>query len=126
MDRIDGYVDFSTLTPMVTLKLLSNEGEEVDVPSMVDTGYNGDIILPESKINEMRLEYLGKSWGELADGDVSEMKLFKGRLKWFNADKEVLVGATRSDVALLGTLLLADCELNVNFKDNSVRIQRYT
>lgn len=124
MDRIDGYVDASTLTPMVTLKLLSDYGEEFDVSSMVDTGYNGDMILPEGMINKMKLEYSGTSWGELADGAVSEMKIFKGRLRWFDTEKEILVGATRSDIALMGTLLLADCELNVNFKDSSVMIQR--
>ncbi len=124
MDDIDGYVDLSTLTPIVTLRLLSNDDKEFDLATMVDTGYNGDIILPERLIDEMRLEYSGASWGELANGDVSEMKIFRGRLKWFDADKEISIGATRSDVALMGTLLLVDCDLNVNFADGLVRIHK--
>jgi hypothetical protein len=52
-----------------------------------------------------------------------ELKLFRGKIEWFDAIREVAVGASQSDDALLGTLLLADCKLDVNFKEGSVRIE---
>ena len=122
MARIDGYVDRPTLAPFVNLMLISAVGEEVELPAIIDTGYNGEVILSEGRIRELGLEFLGTIDTELADGEVIELDLFRGRIKWFDKIREVAVGASRSEDTLLGTLFLADCELDVNFKDGWVKI----
>ena len=114
---MDGYVDRSTLTPFVRLKLISAMDEEIELSAIIDTGYNGEVILSENKIQEMGLEFLGTIDTELADGRIVELDLFRGRIKWFGRIQEVAVGASRSEDTLMGTLLLADCELDINFKD---------
>jgi clan AA aspartic protease len=124
MDRIDGHVDFGTLSPIVSLTLLSEKDEEINIPTMVDTGYNGELILPESKIHKLNLEYVGTIDGELANGELIEMKLFKGRLQWIGGIVEVAIGSTESESPLLGTLLLTDCELHVNFRNGAVEISK--
>jgi clan AA aspartic protease len=122
--KMDGYVDRSTLTPMVRLKLISAMEEEIELNAIIDTGYNGEVILSEKKIQEMGLEFLGTIDTELADGRIVELDLFRGRIKWFGRIQEVAVGASRSDDTLLGTLLLADCELDINFKDGWAKIEQ--
>ena len=122
-ERIDGYVDFSTLSPMITAKLISSNNEEIEFPAIIDTGYNGEVILPESKIHEMDLEFLGTIDSELANGEVVGIELFKGKSKWFNTIREITIGASQSNDALLGTLLLVNCELDVNFKQGWVKIE---
>jgi clan AA aspartic protease len=122
--KMDGYVDRSTLTPMVRLKLISAMEEEIELSAIIDTGYNGEVILSENKIQEMGLEFLGTIDTELADGRIVELDLFRGRIKWFGRIQEVAVGASRSDDTLLGTLLLADCELDINFKDGWAKIEQ--
>lgn len=122
--RIEGYVDSSTFSPMVSIKLVSSEDEEVESPAIVDTGYNGEVILPENKIQEMGLEFLGTIDSELANGQIVEIELFRGRLKWFDMMREVTIGATQSDEALLGTQLLSDCELRVDFKQGKLTIDQ--
>ncbi len=124
VDRIDGNVDFSTLTPMVRIQLISSSNEEIEFPAIIDTGYNGEVILPEHRVQEMGLEFLGTIDNELADGRVVEIEFFRGRIKWFDDVQEVAIGASQSDDTLLGTLLLANCELNVNFKQGSVKIEQ--
>jgi len=124
MVKVDGYVDRSTLTPFVRLKLISAMDEEIELSAIIDTGYNGEVILSENKIQEMGLEFLGTIDTELADGRIVELDLFRGRIKWFGRIQEVAVGASRSEDALLGTLLLADCELDINFKDGWVKIEQ--
>lgn len=124
VETIDGYVDFSRLFPMVIAKLISSANKEIELPAIVDTGYNGEVILPESKIQEMGFEFLGTIDGELANGQIVEIELFKGRLKWFDKVQEVAVGASQSDDTLLGTLLLANSELNIDFKQGQVKIER--
>ena len=121
---MDGYVDRSTLTPFVRLKLISAMDEEIELSAIIDIGYNGEVILSENKIQEMGLEFLGTIDTELADGRIVELDLFKGRIRWFGRIKEVAVGASRSEDTLLGTLLLADCELDINFKDGWAKIEQ--
>jgi hypothetical protein len=72
----------------------------------------------------MGMEFLGTIDTELANGEIVELELFKGRMKWFDAIREVAIGASESNDALLGTLLLADCELHINFKEGCVKIDR--
>ena len=122
--KMDGYVDRSTLTPLVRLKLISARDEEIELSAIIDTGYNGEVILSKNKIQEMGLEFLGTIDTELADGRIVELDLFRGRIKWFGRIQEVAVGASRSEDALLGTLLLADCELDINFKDGWAKIEQ--
>lgn len=120
---MDGYVDRSTLTPLVRLKLISARDEEIELSAIIDTGYNGEVILSENKIEEMGLEFLGTIDTELADGSIVELDLFRGRIKWFGRIQEVAVGASRSEDTLLGNLLLSDCQLDINFKEGWVKIE---
>jgi clan AA aspartic protease len=121
--KMDGYVDRSTLTPLVRLKLISARDEEIELSAIIDTGYNGEVILSENKIEEMGLEFLGTIDTELADGSIVELDLFRGRIKWFGRIQEVAVGASRSEDTLLGNLLLSDCQLDINFKEGWVKIE---
>ena len=122
--RIEGHVDFSTFSPLVKVKLISSSDEEIEFSTIVDTGYNGEVILPEREVQKMGLEFLGTIDSELANGQIVEIDLFRGRINWFNKIQEVAIGASQSDDILLGTLLLANCNLNVNFKQGSVGIEQ--
>jgi clan AA aspartic protease len=124
MARIDGYVDRSTLAPFVEIKVISQRNEEIELPAMIDTGYNGEVILPEEKIRSLGLEFLGTIDTELANGEIVELDLYRGWFKWFDSIQEVAVGSSRSEDTLLGTLILADCHLDINFREGWVTIER--
>lgn len=124
MDTIDGYVDPATVYPMVALDFLDMRGREFSVPLIVDTGYNGEAPLSESETRGMDLVPRGMMSGETATGEIVEVNLYRCRLRLFGENREVTVGVTGSDSSLLGTLLLADCELCVNFKESLVQIRR--
>ena len=124
MAKIDGNVDHSTLAPYVKITVVSQTRDEIEVSAMIDTGYNGEVVLSEDKIRSLGLEFLGTIDTELADGEIVEMDLFKGWIKWFDRILEVAVGSSRSEDTLLGTLVLADCHLDINFKEGWVTIER--
>jgi len=124
MAKIDGNVDHSTLAPCVKITVVSQTRDEIEVSAMIDTGYNGEVILSKDKIRSLGLEFLGTIDTELADGEIVEMDLFKGWIKWFDRILEVAVGSSRSEDTLLGTLVLADCHLDINFKEGWVTIER--
>lgn len=124
MDTINGFVDPATVYPMVALDFLDKRGEKFNIHLIVDTGFNGEALLSESATREMDLVSRGMMSGEIATGEIVEVNLYRCRLSLFDEIQEITVGVTGSDNSLLGTLLLADCELDINFKDNSVRIQQ--
>jgi len=66
--RIEGHVDFSTFSPFVRVKLISSSNGEIEFSAIVDTGYNGEVILPEREAQKMGLEFLGTIDSELANG----------------------------------------------------------
>lgn len=80
--------------------------------------------MPQHEIQAMGFELLGTIDSELANGQVVEIELFSGRIKWFDQVREVAVGSSHADDVLLGTLMLADCELYINFKKGQVKIKR--
>ncbi len=121
---IEGYVDHASLSPVTNLTLISSEDEETEMPAVIDTGYNGEVIMPQHEIQAMGFELLGTIDSELANGQVVEIELFSGRIKWFDQVREVAVGSSRSTDLLLGTLLLTDCELYINFKKGQVTIEQ--
>ncbi len=62
-------------------------------------------------------EYLG-----LADGTVIEVGLALATIEWFGRSEEVAVIIGGAGEALLGTAMLARCQLAVDFVERSVRI----
>lgn len=124
MSEISGHVDLFTNFPTISIELLNESDQRFETSVIVDTGYNGEVILPETKIQNMDLGYEGLMSGELATGEIVEVALFECRLKWFDEIREITVGSTGSDIPLLGTTLLSDCDLQISFKDGSVRINR--
>ena len=87
--------------PFVTIKMSSKEEE-----LLVDTGFNGSLLLPLHKIHELSLSRIGFTRYALADGTVIEAEVFVAEITWLSKKKRVNVISSPSDFALLGMELL--------------------
>ncbi len=78
-----GIVDESgrTILPVQILCPKHQTGVQVDV--WIDTGFTGDLVLPESLIEDLELEVTGSIDGVLADGSQVELSMYHCQLKWF-------------------------------------------
>ncbi|MGH9847637.1 MAG: hypothetical protein ACREEM_53785 [Blastocatellia bacterium] len=85
------------------LELSTPTGELFDV--VVDSGFNEELMLPESLIEKLGLERRGEAEIELANGLVVRTETYLGNILWFGQPKQVLVQATNSNDGLLGTPL---------------------
>lgn len=99
---------------------------EARIEAILDTGFNGGLSLPLSVAVPLGLELLYASRFELADGTIVEDELvFGGRLLWYGKYVDVEIVLTRSDEALLGTALLADMEVKLDYVHGKVWIRKH-
>ena len=115
------------LSPHLAVTLAT--GEELDL--VVDSGFNGEITLPQPLIKKLRLLRDGWMPVELADGSVVRTNTYFGEIRWFGETREVCVQATDSDEGLLGTELFQGCVVEfdpdadrVTFRKKSARARK--
>ena len=79
-------------------------GVQVDV--WIDTGFTGDLVLPQSLIEDLKLEVTGSIDGVLADGSQVELSTYHCQLNWFGRVRDLEVIANSGQTPLLGVGLL--------------------
>ncbi len=101
-------------------------GSRASVPltAIVDTGFDGDVCVPTGVAVSLGLELIGENQVELADGTVQKKLLFAGSVDFLGERRPVQIYLTDSEDALIGTSLLADCRLVVDFPAGATHVTR--
>ena len=94
---------------------------EVDV--WVDTGFNGDLVLPKVYIDELKLPLAGTAKAVLADGSEVSLKVHLCLIEWFGEIRELNVVANDGSNPLLGVGLLIGRDLRVSYRGMTVAIE---
>jgi predicted aspartyl protease len=55
----------------------------VQIDAWIDTGFTGDLVLPQMVIDDLQLEITGSIDGVLADGSGIELSTYHCELEWF-------------------------------------------
>ena len=74
---------------------LSVEGRKIQL--LLDTGFNGHIMLPASIINELALDQIGVSDYLTASGDDRLTKVYIAKVEFFDEKIEVPILSTDAD-----------------------------
>lgn len=117
--RLQGWVD-RDLCPHIRVQ--TPAGRSLDL--VVDTGFNGELVLPLGLLRQLHFRSLGWTLVELADGSNVATPLYEGRILWFSEPKRVKIHATRSRDALLGTRMLVGYRLKVDIEEGRVVIEQ--
>ncbi len=125
---LTGWID-DQLSPRVKLKTVL--GTELDL--VVDTGFNGELVLPKAYLKKLGFRYRGWTMVELADGSEVPTGFYEGTVIWFGKKRKVRIHKTKSEDALLGTQMLIgyifelDIEVNkvVIVKKSQARVKTY-
>ena len=87
--------------PFFTISINSEQ-----IEFLVDTGFNGSLLLPLKKIHELNLKRVGFTEYAMADGSVVSAEIFSAGINWLNEKRLVSVIGSDSDFMLLGMELL--------------------
>ena len=99
---------FEGRIPFAFIELL---GRTVKV--LVDTGYDGHLMLPQDLIDSLNLTYLADTKYQTADGNVAYGSTYLAELAWFGRKEAIEVDSTMGSFALLGMGLLYGCRLEM-------------
>jgi predicted aspartyl protease len=118
--------------PLLRLTVVGTSDE---ILATIDTGFNGELLVSQSDANALGIATSGV-FEDMVLGDGSEIEARKGRatIMWFGAPRSVAVFLTAETdvsrpvadepVALIGTRLLADDILEINFPAKTVVISQ--
>lgn len=90
---------------------------------VVDTGFNGYLMLARRHRKRMKLTYAAFQEFELADGRVSKERIYLGEATFDGRRQSVFVILTRSAESLVGTTLLRNKTLTIAFPSRQVFIR---
>lgn len=99
--EIKGY--FNEGKPIVNIYL---EGYKNPIDVIVDTGFNGELMLTEKKIKELSLSLIGDDEYMTASGEIVSTNVYMGLFHWFGRTRKVGVLATSGKSNLIGMELL--------------------
>lgn len=109
------------MTPTADLEVRGSRGA-VRIKALIDTGFSGDVCIPKTAAIRLGLELVALADIELADGTQKLELVFSGSVRFLGRTRPVQIYLTDSEDALLGTSLLADCRLVIDFPMGQVRL----
>lgn len=71
--------------PMIDIYL---EGSDDPIDVLVDTGFNGELMLTEEKIKDLTLPVIGDDEYMTASGDIVPTSVYFGIIRWFGRKKK--------------------------------------
>ena len=111
------------MTPTVVLEVIGSRGQ-TPLTAIIDTGFDDELCLPIPLAVTLGLSLIGTEDVELADGTQKRELVFAGSVRFLDQIRPVRIFLTESEDALVGTRLLNDCRLNIDFPTGKVKISR--
>src|SRR5687768_306593 len=95
------------------LVLRDNTGNELTVTAVVDTGFNGYLILPPDPVAKLGLLFVFQSSGTLADGSVVSLDVYEVTVVWDGTPRTVEADCIDGP-HLVGMALLEGFDLHIH------------
>lgn len=115
---IEGIVDEKGL-PVVTLLIAGQEWK-----ATIDTGFNGDLELPYALGPHVSARFFGRGLSYLAGGQSLEEEHYLVDFPFDGRVVRALATFVTGDEILIGTHLLTDYHLLINFPTAEVKLER--
>jgi clan AA aspartic protease len=88
----------------------------------IDTGFTGELVLPQATIDEIALTMTGTVSAVLADGSRVVLRTFECFIQWIDGAKRLEVVANEGSCALLGVGLLVDRRLMIDYQSKLITL----
>ena len=119
---MNGHVDNDGRALLTVAIRPSEEAAPCEIEAWIDTGFNGDLVLPQQRIDDLALTQSGTVMGILADGSEIVLDQYQCWIDWFGEQFDLEVIANEGEFPLLGVGLLADHDLHISYRSGEVSI----
>lgn len=103
--------------------IVSGSRGQAEIEALIDTGFDGEITLPSAIGVRLGLELTGIEDFELADGSIGESFVFSGQVTLGERSQEVDIVLADISEALIGTSLLSNYQLTIDFVNRTIEIK---
>lgn len=119
---MNGHVD-SNGRALVTVSVRRSDAAATrEIQVWIDTGFNGDLVLPQPQITELSLRHSGTVKAILADGSEVALKTYACLVDWFGEQRHLEVVANEGEFPLLGVGLLLGYDLRISYRSGEITI----
>lgn len=105
--------------PVITLKAAGEEW-----PAVIDTGFNGDLELPEGLRGKLNDQPAGRLRSALAGGQIIEEDAYSVEFPFDDQMIQAIATFVPDSQILIGTNLLRDYCLQIRFAGKMLRLER--
>jgi clan AA aspartic protease len=114
---------FSDGKPKIELTVMGLD-DKIKVPALVDTGFNGALMLSLPAALQIGLRLSNMIQVELADGSIKKEFVFEGKVILDQETVPVDILLTSSDESLVGTTLLQNQSLKIDFNRQTITLDQ--
>jgi clan AA aspartic protease len=108
---------------LLRLKLRHRETKsEMELDVWIDTGFTGDLVVPEKEVKMLDLPIGQGVKAILADGSEIQLNTYPCQLMWFGKWTNIEVLANQGQYPLLGFGMLRNRVLTVNYPKKEVAL----
>lgn len=104
---------------LVRFPVRGSDDQETEVEAVIDTGYNGTLILPPELIQRLALTSRGSREVILGDGSAAQMEIYRATIVWDNQPIDVQTLAAEGG-AIIGMALLSGYRVTLDVIDGGV------
>jgi len=117
---VNGIVDESMRALLDVSVAASKDGKKQVLTAWIDTAFNGGLVIPRQHVERLGLKQASTTQAILADGQSVDLETFTCHLEWFGDVYRTQVVSNDGEFPLLGTLLLADRKLTIDYRTKTV------
>jgi clan AA aspartic protease len=94
------------------------------IEGVLDTGFNGSLLLPRKFAGENSMLFLGLEQVELVEEISVEIETALAEISWLGEDISIRIYISDTGDALIGTEMLIDSVLEIDYKNLMVKITK--
>lgn len=107
--------------PAVSISLIL-KGKPSDFVAVIDTGFNGYLSVSQKLVNKSSWYFLGYEEYEIATGEKVTQKVYLGEIIFDGKKTNSYILTSKSEDILIGTKLLKNKILTIDFRLRKLRI----
>jgi clan AA aspartic protease len=111
---INGDIN-SNLEAVISLEIIVQNRKRRQIDAVIDTGYNGYLTLTPALVANLRLTWLDRGSGTLADDSEIAFDIYVAHVVWNDKPREIPVDVTES-TPLIGMALMEGYELKAQIR----------
>ncbi len=119
MAQKKGFVN-ENLEAVLTVELTNNS----QIECVLETGFNGSFLFPRKFVEDNSMRFIGQEEVVMVEQNTTLIETALAKINWMGENFSIQILVSENDESLIGTQMLIDSNLEVDYKNLSVEITK--